>query len=59
MLNHSETASTGCNELYNLLNSAGLKIDKVGTVHSLQGAERSIVIFSTITTAQDKGTYFF
>jgi AAA domain len=42
------------------LNNYGLKIDKVGTVHSLQGAERPIIIFSPVYTAcKTHGTFFF
>ncbi|WP_192930261.1 DEAD/DEAH box helicase [Alkaliphilus pronyensis] len=31
----------------------------VGTVHKLQGAERNIVIFSTVYTREHRGGYFF
>jgi hypothetical protein len=37
-----------------------LDIKKVGTVHSLQGAEKDIIIFSSVYTAADNvSTYFF
>jgi len=37
-----------------------LRIDKVGTVHSLQGAEKPIIIFSSVYTAeQPSGRFFF
>lgn len=31
----------------------------VGTVHSLQGAERNIVLFSTVYTSDNQQEYFF
>jgi len=32
---------------------------KIGTIHALQGAERRLVIFSSVYTRYDVGTYFF
>lgn len=45
--------------LERLLKKADLSISKVGTVHALQGAERSLIIFSPVYTEDDMGTYFF
>jgi superfamily I DNA and/or RNA helicase len=45
--------------LIKLLEAADLYIEKVGTVHSLQGAERSLILFSSVYTPKDRGTYFF
>ncbi|MBW4620783.1 MAG: AAA family ATPase [Cyanosarcina radialis HA8281-LM2] len=45
--------------LRKLLDEADLDIEKVGTVHALQGAERSLIIFSSVYTVKDRGTYFF
>jgi hypothetical protein len=49
------------NILKNALKNAGFKMNdfKVGTVHALQGAERSIVLFSMVYGDEDKGTLFF
>lgn len=48
------------NEIRSTLYAHGLKIDKVGTIHSLQGAERPIIIFSSVyTTFEGQGTFFF
>ncbi|MGY3778007.1 AAA domain-containing protein [Isobaculum melis] len=43
------------------LKKLGFKEDEivVGTVHALQGAEKSVVIFSTVYDIAYKGTYFF
>ncbi|NNM60092.1 MAG: hypothetical protein HKM04_09810, partial [Legionellales bacterium] len=42
------------------LNKYNLHINKVGTVHSLQGAEKDFIIFSSVYTSNDNvGTYFF
>lgn len=42
------------------LDKYNLHIKKVGTVHSLQGAEKDFIIFSSVyTTADDVTTYFF
>ncbi len=42
-----------------LKNNEGFEDVTVGTVHSLQGAERHIIIFSSVYTEQDKQSYFF
>jgi hypothetical protein len=49
------------NELHNSLKESGFKVSdiKLGTVHALQGAERNIVIFSSVYTKNDDGTLFF
>ena len=36
-----------------------IQIDTVGTVHALQGGERAVVIFSSVYSGRDAGTYFF
>ncbi|MBW5447626.1 hypothetical protein GE107_16330 [Cohnella sp. CFH 77786] len=41
------------------LRSAGLKGIKAGTVHTLQGDERPIVIFSPVYDSNQAGEYFF
>ena len=48
-------------ELSKALTEAGFKVSniKLGTVHALQGAERSIILFSSVYTNQDEGTMFF
>ncbi|CAM1353759.1 DEAD/DEAH box helicase [Tenacibaculum insulae] len=48
-------------ELSKALTEAGLKVNniKLGTVHALQGAERNIILFSSVYTNQDEGTLFF
>lgn len=48
-------------ELSKALIDAGFKVNdiKLGTVHALQGAERSIILFSSVYTNQDEGTMFF
>lgn len=47
-------------ELRSALSRYGIKGDlTVGTVHALQGAEREIVIFSPVHTAEDGGQPFF
>ncbi|EOH99263.1 hypothetical protein UAY_02040 [Enterococcus moraviensis ATCC BAA-383] len=45
----------------NELKKLGFKENEivVGTVHALQGAEKSVVIFSTVYDFSYKGTYFF
>ncbi|WP_282143607.1 DEAD/DEAH box helicase [Cellulophaga baltica] len=47
--------------LKNTLKQAGFDINKmkIGTVHALQGAERSIIIFSSVYGEGDVGTMFF
>jgi hypothetical protein len=45
--------------LIKLLEKTDLGIEKVGTVHALQGAERSLIIFSSVYTPKDRGTYLF
>lgn len=49
------------NELSKALIEAGYKINdiKLGTVHALQGAERDIVLFSSVYSHIDEGTLFF
>ena len=48
-------------ELTKALSGAGFKVDhiKLGTVHALQGAERNIVLFSSVYSNEDEGTLFF
>lgn len=47
-------------ELKSYLKDHGLDIEKVGTVHSLQGAEKPIVIFSPVYSYEtQKDNYFF
>ncbi len=48
-------------ELSKALIEAGYKINdiKLGTVHALQGAERNIILFSSVYTHKDEGTMFF
>ncbi len=48
-------------ELSKALLEAGFKVTniKLGTVHALQGAERSIILFSSVYTNDDEGTMFF
>lgn len=48
-------------ELSKALTDAGFNINKIklGTVHALQGAERNIVLFSSVYTSSDEGTLFF
>lgn len=48
-------------ELSKALTDAGYKVNniKLGTVHALQGAERSIILFSSVYTNKDEGTMFF
>ncbi|WP_350286917.1 DEAD/DEAH box helicase [uncultured Croceitalea sp.] len=47
--------------LKNALKQAGFNTNlmKIGTVHALQGAERSIIIFSSVYGEGDVGTMFF
>lgn len=49
------------NNLKNALKKAGFNTDimKIGTVHALQGAERSIILFSMVYGPGDSGTMFF
>ncbi|MGY5353838.1 DEAD/DEAH box helicase [Wenyingzhuangia sp. IMCC45467] len=49
------------NELSKALMEAGYNINdiKLGTVHALQGAERDIVLFSSVYSHIDEGTLFF
>ncbi|MDO3695655.1 AAA domain-containing protein [Wenyingzhuangia sp. chi5] len=49
------------NELSKALIEAGYNINdlKLGTVHALQGAERNIVLFSSVYSHIDEGTLFF
>ncbi|MFL0107923.1 AAA domain-containing protein [Tenacibaculum maritimum] len=48
-------------ELSKALIDGGFKVNaiKLGTVHALQGAERSIVLFSSVYSSEDEGTLFF
>ncbi|MFY7672268.1 DEAD/DEAH box helicase [Tenacibaculum sp. MEBiC06402] len=48
-------------ELSKALLEAGFKVNdiKLGTVHALQGAERDIILFSSVYTNDDEGTMFF
>ncbi|WP_233900912.1 DEAD/DEAH box helicase [Tenacibaculum piscium] len=48
-------------ELSKALTQAGFNVNKIklGTVHALQGAERSIILFSSVYTNLDEGTLFF
>lgn len=48
-------------ELSKALTQAGFKVNdiKLGTVHALQGAERSIILFSSVYSIEDQGTLFF
>jgi len=48
-------------ELSKALTNAGFKVNniKLGTVHALQGAERNIVLFSSVYSNEDEGTLFF
>ncbi len=48
-------------ELSKALTDAGYKVGniKLGTVHALQGAERNIILFSSVYTNEDEGTMFF
>jgi len=48
-------------ELTKALSTAGFKVNKIklGTVHALQGAERNIVLFSSVYSNEDEGTLFF
>ncbi|WP_440881527.1 AAA domain-containing protein [Tenacibaculum sp. C7A-26P2] len=48
-------------ELSKALVNAGYNINdvKIGTVHALQGAERSIILFSSVYSSKDEGTMFF
>lgn len=48
-------------ELSKALSKAGYDVGaiKLGTVHALQGAERNIILFSSVYSKQDEGTLFF
>lgn len=48
-------------ELSKALIEAGYKVTdlKLGTVHALQGAERHIILFSSVYSFEDEGTMFF
>ena len=48
-------------ELSKALLDAGYNVNniKLGTVHALQGAERNIILFSSVYTDTDEGTMFF
>lgn len=45
--------------IISLLMKEGIHISKVGTVHALQGGERPVILFSTVYTTRDQGTFFF
>ncbi|CAM4424571.1 MAG: hypothetical protein LEGION0398_MBIBDBAK_01301 [Legionellaceae bacterium] len=49
------------NVIRNELQKYGLNITDVGTIHTLQGAEKDIIIFSPVYTSLDQksGVYFF
>ena len=48
-------------ELSKALIESGFKVNniKLGTVHALQGAERNIVLFSSVYSNEDEGVLFF
>ena len=48
-------------ELSKMLSDSGFKVNKMklGTVHALQGAEREIVLFSSVYSNEDEGVLFF
>ncbi len=48
-------------ELAKMLSDSGFKVNniKLGTVHALQGAEREIVLFSSVYSNDDEGVLFF
>ena len=48
-------------ELSKALIESGFKVNKIklGTVHALQGAERNIVLFSSVYSNKDEGVLFF
>jgi len=48
-------------ELAKMLGDSGFKVNdiKLGTVHALQGAEREIVLFSSVYSNDDEGVMFF
>ena len=48
-------------ELSKALLASGFKVNdiKLGTVHALQGAERNIVLFSSVYSNEDEGVLFF
>ena len=41
--------------LRHALRKTGIRLGKVGTIHTMQGAERPMVLFSPVYTAQDQG----
>lgn len=45
--------------LKNLLKANGFHIETVGTVHALQGGERSVVLFSPVYDGSHQGNYFY
>ncbi|MFC3908038.1 AAA domain-containing protein [Legionella dresdenensis] len=47
------------NEIQAALLQHGICLDKVGTVHSLQGAEKDIIIFSPVYSADNNQVNFF
>jgi hypothetical protein len=47
------------NALRNALYERGIKLSKAGTIHSLQGAEKPIIIFSPVYSAANTETFFF
>ncbi|MBV9576331.1 MAG: hypothetical protein JO149_06880 [Gammaproteobacteria bacterium] len=46
-------------EIKSLLSKHNLFIEKVGTVHSLQGAEKPFIIFSPVYTANERQNIYF
>ncbi len=47
------------NVIEQLLKKSSLQDITVGTVHKFQGAERNIILFSTVYTTTNKGSFFF
>jgi len=45
--------------LFEHINSHGIGISKIGTVHAFQGAEQPVIIFSSVYSANDRVFYFF
>jgi len=48
-------------ELKKALSKIGLNVNemKIGTVHALQGAERPLILFSTVYNKEESGSMFF
>ena len=45
--------------IQSLLVKEGLSLSKIGTVHTLQGGERPVILFSPVYGSRDSGRYFF